>query len=133
MSRKLSQGLKATAGAVINADITTLRTGAYVEMAAAQRVMAIATTGSIAQTKKLAIQLKQAQDTSGTGAKNLGAEVDIVAPTGGSVLTGIAEAQINDLDLANGYHCVAVAISSDNASGVAGSAVLILGNNRYVP
>lgn len=130
MSRKISEGLRTLAG-VAPQDITTLRTGAFVSVAGAGRLLAAITTGSVAATKKVTAQFRQATDAAGTGAKNLGDPVEVIAPSGGAALTFAADANVERLD--NGFSFVAVALSSDNATAVTGSAVLLLGNNRFNP
>ncbi|ACL56986.1 hypothetical protein [Methylobacterium nodulans] len=116
---------------VVHADITTARTGAYYAAAGAQRIAADVVTGPIAATKKVTVQLLQATDGAGAGAKPLGAPVEKVAPAGGGALLVTAEAKTEQLD--DGYSYVAVQISSDNAGAVIGTAVLLFGDNRYNP
>jgi hypothetical protein len=132
MSIKLSNSLRVVAG-VAPQDITTARTGDYVDVSGAQRILAAVTTATIAQTKKVTVQFKQAKDADGTGAKDLGDAVVATAPTGGAALTPVAEANIGELDSANGFTFVAVNIVSDNGTAVYGGAVMILGDNRYNP
>lgn len=114
-------------------DITTQRTGAYVDASGAQRILGALNVATVAQTKTATIQLMQAQDASGTNAKTLGSAVTVTAPTGGAPLAPVAEAKAEDLDTANGFTFVAVQAVSNNASAVNGSAVLLLADRRYRP
>lgn len=130
MSRSLSQSLRVLPG-VIPQDISAVRTGSYVDVSGAQRLLAAVTTGSIAATKKVTVQFLQATNSAGAGSKALGAAVEKVAPTFGAALDTVAEAKIEDLD--EGFGFVAVRLSSDNGAAVYGSAMLILGGNRFNP
>lgn len=130
MPRALSQSLR-TRAAVVPQDITTLRTGTFVSVAGCQRVLAAVTTAAIAQTKKVTVQFRQATDAAGTGAKNLGDPVEKVAPTGGAPLDLTVDAKVESLDPNYGF--VTVTLVSDNGSAVYGSAMLILGGNRFNP
>ncbi len=56
-----------------------------------------------------------------------------MAPAGGAALAPTIDAQITDLDSANGYGFVAAYAVSDNAAAVYGAATLMLGGNRYNP
>jgi polyphosphate kinase 2 (PPK2 family) len=120
--------------AVVPQDIVGGKTSAYYSMAGIGRVLAVLTTDTIAQTKKATIQLMQAKDAAGTGAKVLGSAVEkVVADAAGENVFLTAEAKASDLDLANGYTHVAVQVSSDNAMAVNGAAVLIFGDLSFRP
>ncbi|TCM56160.1 hypothetical protein C8J36_103530 [Rhizobium sp. PP-F2F-G48] len=130
MSRALSQGLRARAS-IVPQDITTLRTGTFVDVSGAQRILAAITVATVAATKKITVQFRQAQDAAGNGAKNLGSPVDKVAPAGGAALDLTVDAKSEQLD--PNYSFVSVTLVSDNASAVYGSAMLLLGGNRFNP
>lgn len=130
MSRSLSQSLRVLPG-VAPQDITTTRTSAYVDVSGAQRVLAAVTTGPMLDTKRVTVQFLQATSPGGGGGKVLGSAVVKVASTGGASLDTAAEAKIEDLD--KNYNYVAVRLSTDNGSAVYGSAMLILGDNRFNP
>lgn len=118
--------------AVTPQDIVGGKTSAYYSMKGIGRVLAVLTTATIAQGKKAVIQLMQAKDSAGTGAKALGAAAEeVVADAAGKQIFLMAEAKASDLDLANGYSHVAVQVSSDNATAVNGAAVLIFGDLSY--
>ncbi|MGB9845889.1 MAG: hypothetical protein ACPLRH_00095 [Desulfotomaculales bacterium] len=132
-SMKLSELIKVQK-AVAPADIITAKTSVYYSMAGIGRVLAVLTTATIAQGKKATIQLMQAKDAAGTGAKALGAAVEkVVTDAAGEAVFLTAEAKASDLDLANGYSHVAVQVSSDNATAVYGAAVLIFGDLSFRP
>lgn len=130
MSRSLSQGLRVRAS-VAPQDITALRTGTFVDVSGAERILAAITTGTIAATKKVTVQFRQAQDAAGTGAKNLGSPVEKVAPAGGASLDLTVDAKAEQLDV--NFSHVSVTLISDNATAVYGSAMLVLGSNRFNP
>ena len=132
MGAKISQRNRFRSS-VVPQDITTLRTGTFIDVSGAQRILAIVTTSTVAATKKITVKLLQARDAAGTGSKDLGTAADVVAPTGGAALSPTLDAQITDLDSANGYGFVAVQLSSDNATAVQAAALLMLGGNRYNP
>ncbi len=114
-------------------DITVARTGAFIDVSGAQRLLASFNVATVAATKKVTVKLVQARDAAGTGAKDLTAAFDTVAPAGGAALAPTIDAQITDLDSANGYGFAAAYAVSDNAAAVYGAATLILGGNRFNP
>lgn len=118
---------------IVPQDITTARTGTFIDVSGAQRLLAIFNVATVAATKKVTVKLVQARDAAGTGAKDLTTAFDTVAPAGGATLAPTIDAQITDLDGANGYGFVAAYAVSDNATPVYGSATLLLGGNRYNP
>jgi hypothetical protein len=118
--------------AIIPQDIVDGKTSAYYSMKGMGRVLAVLTTAIIAQGKKATIQLMQAKDSAGTGAKALGAAVEkVAADAAGEAIFLMVEAKASDLDLANGYSHVAVQVSSNNATAVNGAAVLIFGDLAF--
>ncbi|MGD9644056.1 MAG: hypothetical protein AB7V08_15160 [Elusimicrobiales bacterium] len=117
--------------AITPQDIVGGKTSAYYSMTGIGRVMAVLTTALIAAGKKATIQLMQAKDAAGTGAKPLGAAVEKVAGGTGEEIVLQVEAKASDFDLANGYSHVAVQVSSDNATAVNGAAVLIFGDLAF--
>lgn len=132
-SMKLSE-LVQVKQAVVPQDIVGGKTSAYYSMSGIGRVLAVLTTGTIAQGKKATIQFMQAKDAAGTGAKILGSAVEkVVADAAGENVFLTVEAKASDLDLANGYTHVAVQVSSDNATAVNGAAVLIFGDLSFRP
>lgn len=127
---KLSELVQAQR-AITPQDIVAGKTSAYYSMSGIGRVMAVLTTATIAAGKKATIQLMQAKDAAGTGAKVLGAAVEKVAGGTGEEIFLQVEAKAPDLDIANGYSYVAVQVSSDNATAVNGAAVLIFGDLSF--
>ena len=132
MVSKISSVLKAVPN-ITPQDITTQRTGAYVDMSGAQRALVVATTGTVTAASTVTLQLMQAQDTAGTGAKVLGSPIVLTAPVGNGPLAPSADVQITDLDTANGFKCIAARLVSNSGSAVQGAAVLLFGGNRYAP
>lgn len=127
---KISERVQIKQG-VTPQDIVGGKTSAYYSMAGVGRVLAQLTTATVAEGKKATIQLMQAKDAAGTGAKVLGAAVEKVAGVGGEAIFIQAEANASDLDIANGYSYVAVQVSSDNAVAVNGAAILIFGDLAF--
>lgn len=131
MNRKISEMIRTLLG-VLNADITTDRTGAYHDVSGSNRILARLDTGAVAAASNATIQLLQATDDAGTGAKALSAVVTAVSAAGEALAVEV-EAQTEDMDTNNGYTHVAVQVTSDNATAVVGSAVLLLAGNRFNP
>lgn len=132
MNRKISELIRTLLG-VLNADIAAAdRTGAYHDVSGANRIMARLDTGAVGAGNNATIQLLQAKDDAGTGAKALSAAVSKVSAAGG-VLAVEVEAKTEDMDTNNGFTHVAVQVGSDNATAVIGSAVLLLAGNRFNP
>lgn len=127
---KISERVQIKQG-VTPQDIVGGETSGYYSMAGVGRVLAQLTTATVAATKKATIQLMQAKDAAGTGAKALGAAVEKVAGPEGEAIFIQVEAGTSDLDVANGYAYVAVQVSSDNASAVNGAAILIFGDLAF--
>jgi hypothetical protein len=118
---------------VVNADITTDRTGSvYYSAANFGKIIGILITGSVADTKKAGVQLLQAKDASGTDAKNLGTAVEVVA-SGAQELIVTQEAGAAAMDKANGFTYAGIKVSSDNATAVIGAAAVLLAEPRYAP
>jgi len=134
MNNKISEELSILEG-VISEDIDTADlTSSYYPVADARRIAAkIFTKTVVAQTKKITIQLLQATAAAGTGSKNLGSVVESIAPTGGSKLNALVEAQVSDMDINGGFNHVAVKVGSDNGAAVIAGCVLLLGDKRYMP
>lgn len=129
MVSKLSQRLRVKA-LLPPQDISTAKTSPFVSIVGAGQMMVAVTTGAVTAGKKVSVQLLQAVDAAGTGAKALGSVTEkLAASTAPQELT--AEAYTERLD--DGFGFVAVMLSSDNGSTVTGAAVLIQGNNRFNP
>lgn len=114
-----------------NADITTARTGSYVDASVATKIAAIGFGIDVAETKKITLQLMQAKDADGTDEKVLGGAVSKTSAADDSDLLCAAEVSHDELDADNGFTYVAAKISSDNATAVVGGAVLLKGGLRH--
>lgn len=132
MNAKITEVFRILRG-LLSADIIAGVTGAYHDVSGARRIAAQLQTGTVAAASTVTLQLMQAQDDAGTGAKALGDPVTVAAGVGGEALDLSVDAKVEDLDTNNGYTHVAVQADSDNATAVQASAVLILGNNRFNP
>jgi len=112
---------------IATADVTSV----YYDMKGIGRVAAALTTGTIAEGKKATVQLMQAKDDQGTGAKVLGDAVEVLAGTGGAELLVIAEATAAEMD--DDFTHIAVKVGSDdpNATPPEGAAILIFGDLSF--
>jgi len=118
---------------VINADITTERTGAtYYSMKNFRKAIGVLVTDTVADTKKATVQLLQAKDAAGDGSKVLGTAVEAVS-SGGQVLVVTQEANAEDMDSAGGYTFVGIKVSSNDTSAVIGAAAILLAEPRFAP
>lgn len=132
-NRKISEQVEIVTGFAPKDIGTTDVTSGYHSMANRGRCMAVVTTATIAATKKVTVQLKQAKDDQGTGAKNLGDKVEVTAGTGGEAFLLTTEARASDLDTANGYTHVAVTVGTDDDAPPDGAAVLVFGDLAFWP
>lgn len=105
-------------------------TGDWFSLESFRRVAAKAISGPAADTETLTVQLRQAEDSSGTNAKNLGTAVTATSGAADSILEVLQEAKASDLD--TGFTHVAVQLSCSEA-GVSGSSVLIRADGAYRP
>lgn len=128
MNRKLSEIVRVDQ-VVTPVDIATDRTGVYLPLADYRQVMATVTTDTVAATKNVTVQLFQAKDAAGTGAKALSALVTKVAATGGEKITLSVEANTSKLE--KGYTHVTAQVTSDTAVALLGAAVLVRGGGRF--
>jgi hypothetical protein len=130
---KLSERTKAVHG-VINADVVTPRTGAtFYDASGYRRFRAIAITDVVTATKVVTVELLQATDAAGAGAKLLGTLATYTAPAGNGLGLVVADAEVDELDVENGFKFVGVRIDSDNGSALRGAVVLELGDARFNP
>lgn len=132
MSSKISERVRAEVG-LATADIDTPATGPWYPAANARRIRALLVTGAPSTGKKAKLELLQAQDGSGTGAKELVPAVESAAAESGQTEIFLqAEAQSSDFDEANGFAFVAVKASTDNGAELNASAVLEFADERYL-
>ena len=118
---------------VINADITTDKTGAvYYDMAGFGKVVGVLITDTVADTKKAGIQLLQAKDAAGTDSKDLGTIAEETS-SGDQTLVVTKEIDAVEMDSANDFTFVGVKVSSDDIVVVIGAAVILRGRPRYLP
>lgn len=109
-------------------DITTPRTGVWKPAAMYRRFAAVLVTDTVATTKVATLQLYQAQDVNGTGAKALGDPVSVAA-SGSQKLTLQVERMQAEMD--EGFTHVTARATSDNSTAVSAVAILIRGEGRY--
>jgi hypothetical protein len=128
-SKKLSEAARYDVG-VAPQDITTDRTGSWYDAAGFRRFLAFLSTATVAAGNSATVQFQQAEDSSGTNAKDLGTATSVTAGSGGEELSAIAEAKAEDMDA--GFTHIAVKVTCEG-SGVNGSATLVRGVPRYNP
>jgi len=104
-------------------------TGAYVAVGNYRIILATLITEALTDTKLATVELLQATDSSGTGAKALVSAVTSVADGAVAVIAEVG-ADIDDLDSNNDFAFVAVKVTCDEA-GKLGAATLALGGKRY--
>lgn len=129
---KISEALRIEQG-VLNADIATDRTSAYYDASGFRRFAAKVFAKDVNSDKNVTVQLLQATDSSGTGAKALSSLVTVLSddsPSGD--VEAIAEAQDTDFDVANGFKYIAVQLTSDDTTVLA-NANLIMAGGRFGP
>lgn len=131
MSEKLSECLKVKEG-IQNADITTDRTSPWHEFHEGRRALGSLQTETVADTKVATIELLQAKDNAGDGAKNLAGPVTATS-AGGQKLAAVVDAKQDALDDANGFSHIAVKVTCDNGSAVVGCAQIFIGDLYHKP
>jgi hypothetical protein len=105
-------------------------TGDWYSLESFRRVAAEAVSGPAADTTTFTVQLRQAEDSSGTNAKNLGTAVTATSGSADSILEVFQEAKASDLD--SGFTHVAVQLSCSEAS-VSGASTIIRADGAYRP
>jgi len=105
-------------------------TGSYLPMSGADQILATLTTASLTATKIATIELLQATDSSGTGAKALATAVTGTAPTGNGEVTVSVGVKSDDFDTNNDFAFYAVKVTCDEATKV-GAATVARGYLRY--
>jgi len=132
MPRKLTESLQFDC-IVAPADVGTADvTGSWVDVSNAKRFVVLAKAGAVTAAKTLTVQLRQAKDAAGTGAKDLGAPVTAVGAGGNPPADVEIEKYAGELDAVNGFtHVTAVLGIDENAK--LGAAYVVRGDRRYVP
>ena len=132
MTRKLTEAL-AIDCIVPPQDVGTADvTGTWIDVSKAGRFVVLAKAGAVTAGKILTVQLRQAQDASGTGAKDLGTAVTAVGVGGAAPPDVEIEHANGTLDGAGGFtHVTAVLGIDENAK--LGAAWVVRGDRRYVP
>lgn len=131
MPERISEAIDINLGNIA-ADISTADlTSPYYSVKNARKITAKVFGLALADGEVVEIQLKQATDSSGTGAKVLGSKVTVANGTGGAAnVEAVVEAEVTDMDINGGFDHVAATIGSDGTSIVGGS-VILLGDKRY--
>lgn len=107
-------------------------TGSWIDVSKCGRFVVLAKAGAVTAAKVLTVQLRQAKDAAGTGAKDLGTPVTAVGVGGAAPPDVEIEKTPFDLDGANDFtHVTAVLGIDENAK--LGAAYVVRGERRYVP
>ncbi len=132
MNKKLTEILKI--GTAINeADIigAGIQSG-YYSMENYRRAVVKLDTGLVDDTKTVTLQLYEAKDLVATGAQALGDPIVFVVDNVAGEVVEITK-EIKGTELTDGFSCISVKVSSNNATAVYGVANLLMGDSRYVP
>lgn len=105
-------------------------TGSYLPMTDANRMLAVLTTSALTAGQTATIELLQATDTSGTGAKELKPAVTGTSTAEVLAVTAQVEVISDDFDTNNGFAFFAVKVTCSE-TGKLGSAIAIKGDLRY--
>lgn len=97
----------------------------YKSVARARRVGGRAYSAALANTKTLTVQLMQATDAAGAGAKVLGTTKTYTS-TGSTLGQVQTEVDVEQLDIANGFTFVGLRVGSDTNGTVGGGDVYLL-------
>lgn len=126
LSEEIDVVLGVTPQDIGTADVT----GGYVAVGSYTKMMATLVTASLTAAETATVELLQATDSSGTGAKALATAVTATAPVGNGVVIAEVEANVDEIDSNNSFAYVAVKVTCSEATKV-GAATLALGGKRY--
>lgn len=105
----------------------------WVPVARFHRIAALIVTGALGTSATIDAKLRQATDSSGTGAKDItGKSITQLVKASHDNKQAIIEVQADDLDTTNGFTHVALSLTVGTASSIA-AAVLLGVNGRYLP
>ena len=107
-------------------------TGTFTDVSNCKRFVVLAKAGAVTAAKTLTVQLRQAKDAAGTGAKDLGLPVTSVGAGGNPPADVEIEHYSGDLDAANGFTFVTAVLGIDENAKL-GAAYLVRGERRYLP
>jgi len=132
MNKKLTEILKIDT-AINNADIigAGIQSG-YYSMENYRRAVVKVDTGLVADTKTVTLQLYEAKDLEATSEQALGDPIVVVVDNVSGEVVEITT-EIKDTTLTDGFSCISVKATSNNATAVYGVANLLRGDSRYVP
>ncbi|NUN53444.1 MAG: hypothetical protein HUU06_11745 [Planctomycetaceae bacterium] len=107
-------------------------TGSWVDVSKCGRFAVLAKAGAVTSAKILTVQLRQAKDAAGTGAKDLGTPVTAAGAGGNPPADIEIERSTSELDGKNDFtHVTAVLGIDENAK--LGAAYVVRGERRYTP
>lgn len=127
--KKMNEEIEPVSG-VAPQDIGTADvTGAYLPMEGADQILATLITEALTTGKIGSIELLQATDSSGTGAKALATAVTATSVASGAVIASVG-VKSDDFDTNNDFNHYAVKVGIDEA-GKVGAATVARGHLRY--
>lgn len=112
--------------------------GTYAEFPNCRRLICILAIDEVLRGSTITVQLLQATDSAGTGAKALGSAVTVTVPTDGEspttsiAYTAAAEARMEELDQANSFSFIAAQVDC-SVAGTVGAAIWIQAVMRHDP
>lgn len=112
--------------------VSTSVTGSYLGMQMYRKALAILDVGAMAAGNTATVEILQAKDAAGTGAKAItGATATITAAEALTSGCAFIEVDVGSLDLANGFEYIAVKVTTNATLNVA--TILIRGDGRFEP
>jgi hypothetical protein len=133
-NQKFSEGANVTVGVIPAADIDTSdvdsASGLFVSMQDYRRVVGIGVCEGPGTTKKLTVTLLQATDATGAGKKALGTAA-VATAVSTEALEAVAEANVEDMDHANGFLFVGLRVGTDKGTAVDGGGILVRDQGRF--
>jgi hypothetical protein len=105
----------------------------YVPIGNYHSICAVLQTGVLGASATVDAKLRQAQDSSGTGVKDItGKAITQIVKASGDNVQATIECRSDDLDMANGFSFVALSVTVGTAASLL-SAALLGTNPRFMP
>ena len=134
LNEKLSEALAVLAAIDPSSQAAGTAASGWVSMAEFDRILALVQVGTFGALATVDANLSQAQDSSGTGAKPIGAgkAISQLTAAGGNNVQALIDVRAGELDVAGGFGFVALEIKVGTApTETAG--ILLGGDARFAP
>lgn len=131
LNAKLSEGLGVLAQIPPASQAPGVVTTGWIPATNFHSILAVIQAGVLGAAATLDAKIQQAQDATGTGAKDLKSITQIVKTTGDNT-TALIDVRGDDLDANNNYAFLQLSLTVGVAASQAG-ALLLGGNGRYEP